>query len=108
MADQPGNESSHEQRFDEILAEYFQAIEAGQKPDKDALVARYPEFADELEEFFADKERFDHLAGQFQLGGPADLGSPEGQGQPASGPGEEPTIDTGAGSVPSPGTAVPR
>ncbi len=106
MTEQPSGDSGRDQRFNEILAEYFQAVEAGQKLGKDALAARYPEFAAELEEFFADKERFDQLAGQFQLAGSAGLGSPEAQGQPASGSGEEPTIDTGERSVPSPGTIV--
>jgi len=50
MTEQPSSDSSRDRRLDEILAEYFQAVEAGQKPDKDAVVMRYPEFADELAE----------------------------------------------------------
>ncbi len=90
MSEQPSSDFSQDQRLDEILAEYFQAVEGGQKPENDALVARYPEFAVELEEFFADKERFEQFAGQFQSAGSA----------------EEPTIDPSESSALSPGTKV--
>jgi len=106
MTEQPSGDSNRDQRFDEILAEYFQAVEAGQSPEKEALVSRYPEFADELEEFFAEKERFDQFARQLQLAGSVGVGSPEAQGQPPSSPCEEPTIDTSERSMPSSGTKV--
>jgi RNA polymerase sigma-70 factor, ECF subfamily len=69
MIEQMNSDSSRDQRFDEILAEYFGAVEAGQMPDKEALIARHADFAAELAEFFADKERFDRLAGQFPADG---------------------------------------
>ncbi len=51
-----------EERLDQLLAEYYQGIEAGKAFDQWAFVASHPDFADELREFFADKERFDRAA----------------------------------------------
>jgi len=90
MSSRPSGESDREQRLNEILAEYFQAVEAGRTPDEEAFIARHRDFAAELKEFFADKERFDQFAGQFRPAGSA----------------EEPTIDPGASSTPPLGTRV--
>jgi WD40 repeat protein/tRNA A-37 threonylcarbamoyl transferase component Bud32 len=43
-----------EQRLDAILADYFKTASAGHGPDPEALIARYPDLAGELAEFFAD------------------------------------------------------
>jgi WD40 repeat protein/tRNA A-37 threonylcarbamoyl transferase component Bud32 len=48
--------------LDEIIATYLKAAEAKERPNPDALVARYPAFARELQEFFADQERFKRVA----------------------------------------------
>ena len=48
MANEPTHESGREDRLNEILAEYLQALETGQTPDIDSLVAQHPDFADEL------------------------------------------------------------
>ena len=43
-----------EQRLDAILADYFKTVSAGHGPDPEELIARYPDLAGELADFFAD------------------------------------------------------
>ena len=76
-----------EQRLEEILAEYFQAAESGQSPDRGAFAARYPEFSRDLAEFFADQAQFERAASPYlpPLGGESGAGSSFGWGS-ASGP----------------------
>ncbi len=54
--------AAREQRFGEAVAACIEAMEAGHDVDRAALLARYPEFAAELAEFFADRDRIDRLA----------------------------------------------
>ena len=56
------NHSSSDDRLNEILAQYLQAAESGEPPDEVKLLEQYPEFADQLREFFADKHRIDEIA----------------------------------------------
>jgi serine/threonine protein kinase len=51
-----------EQKLAEILLRYVDAVEAGQTPDRRELLARHPEFADELREFFAGRDQLEILA----------------------------------------------
>src|SRR5262249_50779416 len=54
----PANDlSARDQRVDEIIAAYLAALDAGYPPDRQEWLARYPEFAAELEGFFADHRR---------------------------------------------------
>ena len=55
--------SSDSNRLDEIIAEYLAAVESGDRPSQAELVSMYPEHANLLREFFADKRRIDMLAG---------------------------------------------
>jgi WD40 repeat protein/tRNA A-37 threonylcarbamoyl transferase component Bud32/tetratricopeptide (TPR) repeat protein len=50
MSDDQGQGS---QRFDRVIAEYLQAVEAGTAPRREQLLAENPELADQLNEFFA-------------------------------------------------------
>ncbi len=53
--------------LDAVIAEYLQQVEAGQVPDRAALLARHPELADRLRAFFADFDRVDRQAGDLRL-----------------------------------------
>src|SRR5262245_24658822 len=56
--------------LDEIIAEYVQQVEGGEVPDREALLARHPELAEQLRAFFADYDRLDRQAAELRL--PAD------------------------------------
>jgi serine/threonine protein kinase/tetratricopeptide (TPR) repeat protein len=47
---------------DAVLARYFQAADRATAPPPQALVALYPELADELREFFADRDEVESFA----------------------------------------------
>jgi WD40 repeat protein len=55
---------SREERINAILAAYLEAVEAGQAPDRDEFLARYPDLADELRAFLDDRDRFARAAGR--------------------------------------------
>jgi hypothetical protein len=61
--------SDRDRQVDEIIADYFEAEVRGQPPDRAELLARHPEFADELRAFFADHDALKLMAQQ----GPATL-----------------------------------
>src|SRR5262249_30501365 len=65
--------AGRDERLNEVLAAYLEAVEAGQAPDKRAWQERHPEFATELEAFCADSALIDHLAAPLrQAGRPED------------------------------------
>jgi WD40 repeat protein/serine/threonine protein kinase len=50
-----------ERRLHEVLGAYFEAVEAGQAPNPQDLIAQHPDLADDLATFFASNERFQRL-----------------------------------------------
>jgi eukaryotic-like serine/threonine-protein kinase len=56
--------------LDPIVADYLQQVEAGKKPDRDALLAAHPDLADRLRAFFADLDRVGRQASAFRLPDP--------------------------------------
>src|SRR5262245_56167317 len=67
-ADWVGGLSLHD-----VLAQYIAGEEAGSAPDQQELLARHPQFADDLREFFSNRERIKRLAeplrGAAEIGG---------------------------------------
>jgi WD40 repeat protein/tRNA A-37 threonylcarbamoyl transferase component Bud32 len=53
--------------LDAIIADYVQQVEAGQVPDREALLVRHPDLADRLRAFFADYDRLDRQAAELRL-----------------------------------------
>jgi WD40 repeat protein/tRNA A-37 threonylcarbamoyl transferase component Bud32 len=62
MSSQPNEPTNREQRFQDILVALVEASEAGRPPSPAELRARYPEFAEELTDFFADRKHLEQLA----------------------------------------------
>jgi WD40 repeat protein len=58
------NERTREERVNDILAAYLEAVEAGRAPGREEFLARYPDLADDLRAFLDDRERFAHAADQ--------------------------------------------
>jgi serine/threonine protein kinase len=59
---EPTDAADREERLGAVLAACVEAIEAGEGCDRQALLARHPEFAPELERFFARRELLDQVA----------------------------------------------
>ncbi len=66
---------SHHDPLDAVIAAYFQQMEAGAVPDREALLAQHPELVAGLREFFADFDRLDQQAGELHLPGAEAAGS---------------------------------
>jgi hypothetical protein len=66
MADEPTisqgpiDDPERRRRFEAVLGAYFEALEAGQSPDRQELLARHADLAAELAEFLAEQGRFHH------------------------------------------------
>jgi serine/threonine-protein kinase len=58
---------SHHDPLDAVIADYLQQVEAGVVPDREALLARHPDLADQLRAFFADYDRVDRQAADLRL-----------------------------------------
>src|SRR5262249_25007602 len=54
--------TSLEHRFEQVLADFLQAEERGERPDPTELLRTNPELETPLREFFQDRDRFDRLA----------------------------------------------
>ena len=53
-----------EERFHEAIASFEEALDAGQSPDPRDWLARYPDVAERLREYFADREGIERGAGR--------------------------------------------
>ncbi len=47
----------HTERFDQIIADYLQAVERGSAPSREQLLAQYPDLADRLLEFLDQRDQ---------------------------------------------------
>jgi serine/threonine-protein kinase len=80
--------------LDQILAEYLLAAERGQEPSRRVLLARHPDLAQELEDFFARRDGFQRLAAPLCLLGAE---SKEGPADPQQTTAQGKTGETAAG-----------
>ncbi len=62
MSSDESDSSAREQRANEAIAAYLEAVDAGQSPDPEEFVAQHADVAAELEAFFANRAEFERLA----------------------------------------------
>jgi serine/threonine-protein kinase len=73
MASEASRPSEHEERLEEVLAAYLEAVDAGQRPDQPEWLARYPDLAADLAKFFANQEQVAQLAAPLRAMAPPEL-----------------------------------
>ncbi len=56
------SQADREDRFNQILLDYVEAAERGERPNRDELLRTHPEFAGDLREFFATRDQVDRIA----------------------------------------------
>ena len=81
MGNEPPKSAGREEPVNEVIAAYLRAVRAGQAPDRQEILARYPDLAAELTSFFADRDQFHAVAAPLQevIPPPAPPASPVGE-----------------------------
>jgi tRNA A-37 threonylcarbamoyl transferase component Bud32/WD40 repeat protein len=62
MTNPSSERGQHELQLDALIAEYYEAAERGQPPDRAEFLRLHPDFANELREFFADVGQIEQVA----------------------------------------------
>ena len=62
MSNSQNTGSPGQDRLNQIIAAYLEAVEAGESPDRQELLARHPDLTEELEAFFVDHDKMKALA----------------------------------------------
>jgi tRNA A-37 threonylcarbamoyl transferase component Bud32 len=57
MASKPNETFARDERLQEVVLAYLKDVDAGQAPDQDELLARYPELAADLKAFFSGQQK---------------------------------------------------
>jgi len=95
MSGEMNEPSAREQRVNEAIAAYLEAMDAGEAPDPKEFIAAHGDISAELNSFFTNRAEFERMAEPLQPAGGA--GTPQAQHDdvtlpPASEPTETPTI----------------
>ena len=57
-----GDDAEHEQQLESVIADFIRACDAGEVPDRQPILERHPDLADELRDFFAQRDRMNQFA----------------------------------------------
>ncbi|MBI5760376.1 MAG: protein kinase, partial [Planctomycetales bacterium] len=57
------DDSGRQQLLETVMAEYIRACDAGVAPDRQEFLERHPELADDLRDFFSQRDHLNQLAG---------------------------------------------
>jgi WD40 repeat protein len=76
MRPQAGIETEWEERLQEAVLAYEQAVDAGRKPDAREFLERYPDVAGELAKFLADQDQLSPLIAPLRALAPPSAGLP--------------------------------
>ncbi|MBC8869737.1 MAG: protein kinase [Planctomycetes bacterium] len=71
MSGKTNDSSVREQRVNEAIAAYLEAVDAGGAPDPEEFIAAHSEIAPELESFFTNRDEFERMAEPLQTAGDA-------------------------------------
>ncbi|GEM_PF-4723545 len=93
MRNRSQHSSDREQRLQEALVACIETAENGRAEDRDMLLARYPEFAAELRDFFAGRSNVERLAQPLRA-------------HPPAGGADAPTTGLSDAAATSPGTKI--
>ena len=59
---QPDNNADRDQQLEAVIADYIRACETGTAPNRNEILERHPELADELRQFFGQHDRMNQIA----------------------------------------------
>ena len=107
MGMNPTGEPDREERLNEVLLAYVEALEAGREPDRGQLLAAHPDLRPDLEAFFAGHDEVERLAAPAASRG---AGRRPRSGRPAARCGRTPRTRASAelGRLPPPARGRPR
>ncbi len=64
-----------DERLNEAIAQYLRAVEAGNPPARETLLAAHPDLADELSSFLGNREQMERVAGPLRAEAGGDAGA---------------------------------
>ena len=101
------NSTSDDPGLNRVIATHLEAVEAGESPDRDALIAEHPDLANELQSFFANQDQMQAVVSDLDEPTIAPNASAEEATLPPSNANEEATLPPSGSEEGSPiGTKV--
>ena len=58
----PDDDADRDQQLEAVIADYIRACESGTSPNRREILERHPELADELRQFFGQRDRMNQMA----------------------------------------------
>ena len=58
----PDDDADRDQQLEAVIADYIRACESGTSPDRREILERHPELAEELRQFFGQRDRMNQMA----------------------------------------------